>query len=369
MAQRLASAATGIRASADTTASAEPDPESATGALLGSPILRSHGMPGQIFSRKLLTWPAGRESRSARMVASTGRRPWRYRRSLPTYIPTRSFAGALIDLVAPDAGGEVTMDTIQHCVALMPDSMSTVRASLRALATSAGDDIGLFRASVERWYDDHMDRVSGWYKRHVAKITLVVGTILVLLFNINTLTIGRTLYNGSTTQAVMNAVAAKSDLCPAGPDQRACLTNLQAQQSVVVHSAVPIGWGIVADCAEPKTTCNWLDQRGIFSRHGNSGWQVVLILFGFLIMIMMLVPGAQSWFGLLSRLGILRPGKLGILRAVSVPGSQPQPEPNACGARAGGAGPRRRHQLAGRVGSLSGSDESSNGSGECACGG
>jgi hypothetical protein len=339
MVQGPATAAAGIVATADSAATmAERGPKSATGALLGSPILQSESMTGQVFSRKLTMWPAGRGSRSARMVASTGRRSWRYRRSLPTYIPARSFAGALIDLVTPDAVGQVTMDTIQHSIALMPDSVSTLKASLRALAASTGGDIGLFRASVERWYDDHMDRVSGWYKRHVAKITLVAGTLLVLLFNINALTIGRTLYNGSTTRAAMNAVTAKSNLCPSGPGQLACLTNLQAQLPAAIHPGVPIGWGTVADCAAPETTCNWLDQRGIFSPLGNSGWQVVLILIGFLIMIIMLVPGAQFWFGLVGRLGILRSGRPGILRAVSVPAPQSQPEPSAVGSGAGGAG-------------------------------
>lgn len=52
--------------------------------------------------------------------------------------------------------------------------------------------------------------------------------------------------------------------------------------------------------------CNWLDQRGIFSRHGDYGWQLVLVLVGFLIMIIALVPGARFWFGLLSKLGTLR---------------------------------------------------------------
>ena len=64
--------------------------------------------------------------------------------------------------------------------------------------------------------------------------------------------------------------------------------------------------GHVRDCAAAGTRCNWLDQRGIFSRHGNSGWQLVLVLAGFLIMIIALVPGARFWFGLLSKLGTLR---------------------------------------------------------------
>jgi hypothetical protein len=56
----------------------------------------------------------------------------------------------------------------------------------------------------------------------------------------------------------------------------------------------------------PPTRPNWLDQRGIFSRHGDSGWQFLLVLIGFLIMVVAIVPGARFWFGLLSKLGSLR---------------------------------------------------------------
>ncbi len=62
----------------------------------------------------------------------------------------------------------------------------------------------------------------------------------------------------------------------------------------------------MADCAARKASCNWLDQRGIFNRHGGSDWKVVLILIGFLITIIALTPGARFWFDLLSKLGSLR---------------------------------------------------------------
>ena len=60
------------------------------------------------------------------------------------------------------------------------------------------------------------------------------------------------------------------------------------------------------DCAAPKTSCNWLDQRGIFSRHGGSGWEIALVLIGFLITIIALTPGARFWFDILGKLGSLR---------------------------------------------------------------
>jgi hypothetical protein len=151
-----------------------------------------------------------------------------------------------------------------------------------------------------------MDRVSGWYKRHVAAITLVVGAILVVLLNINALTIGRTLYTDNTVRTAVSAVAAKGTNCSPGQTQQQCLSRLGGQLSAAATAGLPIGWGTVRDCTEPKAQCNWLDQRGLFSRHGNSGWQLVLALIGFLIMVIALVPGAQFWFGLLSKLGSLR---------------------------------------------------------------
>ena len=184
--------------------------------------------------------------------------------------------------------------------------MSTLRTSLQALATNADGDITIFRTSVEHWYDDHMDRVSGWYKRHVAKITLAVGAILVLLLNINTITVGRALYSDSVIRSAVGTLAAKGASCPAGQSQQTCLATLQSQLAAAAQAGLPVGWGTVSDCAAPNTHCNWLDQRGILSRRGGSAWQLTLVLIGFLITIAALTPGAQFWFGLLTKLGSLR---------------------------------------------------------------
>lgn len=298
-----ARAGTGVPA--DTAASATQPAGSATGALLGSPILRSQGMTGQIFSRKLTLHSSGPNGGLVRLTANEGERLWRACRGLPSYISARSFSEALMDLVVPDATGQTAMDTVSYYVNGLPNSMPTLKASLQALVTNAGNDIALFRTSVENWYDDHMTRVSGWYKRHVAKITIVVGSILVLLLNVNTLTVGRALYNDSTVRTAVTSVAARTASCN-GQSQQTCLADLQARLSAVAQAGLPIGWAAVPDCAAPNTHCNWLDQRGIFSRHGGSGWQVVLVLIGFLITIMALTPGARFWFDLLGKLGSLR---------------------------------------------------------------
>ena len=279
---------------------------SATAALLGGPILSNQGVSGQISSRKLALGPTRQAGRLPKMSSDrVAGRLWAQRRSLPAYISGKSFAEAVIDLLVPNAAGQTTMDTIANSVNRLPDGMP-LKSSLQALAKNAKGDVSQFRAAVEHWYDDHMDRVSGWYKQNTARITIAAGAILIVLLNINALTIGRTLYSESAVSAAVSAVASKGTSCPADQNPQDCLAKLQAQLSAATTAGLPVGWGTVRDCQAPTAKCNWMDQRGLFSRHGHSFWQFVLVLAGFFIMIIAIVPGAQFWFGLLSKIGALR---------------------------------------------------------------
>jgi len=281
----------------------------ATSALFGSPILRNEGMAGQ----KLTLHPPAGPGRLPKLTADprSPSRSWRQYRSLPSCIPATSFAEAVVDLVVPDATKEITMAIVRQNVAALPDAMATLKSSLEALVKNAGDDIGAFRTSVERWFDNQMNRVSREYKRHVTKIALTVGTILVLLLNINALTVGRYLYadNSDVVNAAVSSVAEKSNPCPAGsPDQEACLKGVRKLVSAATEVEIPILWGTASDCADQRARCDWLEQHGSFGPGGNPNWEAMLFLLGFLLTIAALIPGARFWFGLLTKLG----GALGV---------------------------------------------------------
>jgi hypothetical protein len=197
------------------------------------------------------------------------------------------------------------MTTIQDSLKKLPADLPFT-TSLQSLATNAANDIGRFRTSIENWYDDHMDRVSGWYKRYVAKITITVGAILVILLNINTITIGRTLYSNTVVSSAVSMVAANHPDCAKGESQEQCLSSLQTNLSAVAQAGLPIGWPTVSACLVKGASCNWWQQRGILNPNGSSGWQLVLVIIGFLLTILALTPGAQFWFGLLVKLGAIR---------------------------------------------------------------
>ena len=285
---------------------------SATSALLGSPILRSRGRASQGAELRpprepgrlpdLIGWwlprnPSGLPSKLIR----PGSRLWRQCRSLPPYIHAESFAGAVMDLLMPDATEEVTMATVRQNVNALPDEMTTLKLSLQALVKNAANDVSVFRTSVAGWFDHQMDHVSREYKRHITKIVLVAGAIFVVLFNINAIAIGLYLYSDFPVDSAVISAATNNTSCSEVPLAQ-CVLHIRDELSNVSQLGLPVAWATVPDCTEIGAQCNWWDRHGILSRHGNSIWQLTLCVIGLLLTVVAILPGARFWFNLLTRL-------------------------------------------------------------------
>jgi hypothetical protein len=124
-----------------------------------------------------------------------------------------------------------------------------------------------FEASVARWYDDHMARVSGWYKRHVRWISLSVGLVLVILFNLDAIRIADSLYSDQAVRGSVVTQATQAASCGDKPPAT-CLADLQAKIGLFRLGGLPVGWAGVPVCAQ--RSCSWLDRRGL-TNPGKSG--------------------------------------------------------------------------------------------------
>lgn len=111
--------------------------------------------------------------------------------ALPSYVPARTFALALLDLLAPATVDEAivqaaavgdlasqqaarTAHAAQTAIARMHDVVDAVQKlppesylgrTLRVLIADARGDLAALQENLEVWYNHAMDRVSGWYKR------------------------------------------------------------------------------------------------------------------------------------------------------------------------------------------------------------
>jgi hypothetical protein len=60
------------------------------------------------------------------------------------------------------------------------------RNHLLSLLKDSNNDLQKFRFHLEQWFDDTMDRASGWYKQKIQFVLLLIGLGLAVCFNANT---------------------------------------------------------------------------------------------------------------------------------------------------------------------------------------
>jgi hypothetical protein len=229
------------------------------------------------------------------------------RRRLPSYVSGRSFARALMSIVVPDLSGQTSIDHINRMVNGL-DAANPIKKPLLSLLAEAGDDVAKFRQRLEEWYDDHMARVSGWYKRHVRWISLGFGVLVIVVFNVNAVEITRSLYTDEALRGAVVAQAVDASDCP-NKEPAACLSDLRKEIREVRMSGLPVGWGTGSACAAPAATCDWLERHGFTDPDHGFGHDVLtflLVLVGWALMVIATLPGARFWFDALSRLGSLR---------------------------------------------------------------
>ena len=171
--------------------------------------------------------------------------------NLPSYIPARSFALAMMDLIpklstaqagstpaAPTPGAPTPAAPQPSYVAsaavsgargatatINPDQPNDdileplrkavlnldpkVRGPLLAMIDAAEKDPSNLRQNLENWFNSTMDRVSGWYKYRTQWFLFGIGMVLAATMNIDTLVIARHLSTDSSLRQAL--VAAASD--------------------------------------------------------------------------------------------------------------------------------------------------------------
>lgn len=222
---------------------------------------------------------------------------------LPSYISSRSFAAATVSLLVPNTAGETSFDQLRTKVNGL-DSL-TLKERLVPLVNQAEEDVEQFRTLLEGWYDDHMARVSGWYKRKVKWISLGLAAVLVVLFNLNTISITRSLYADEAVRtAIVNQAARGADCRKTTGEE--CFAQIREQVDSATGSVLPLGYGVVDDCIGQE--CSVLQKFGFTSDGGfvEDAWALLLVLLGWVLMATAVLPGSRFWFDALSRLGTLR---------------------------------------------------------------
>jgi hypothetical protein len=194
----------------------------------------------------------------------------------PSYIPAASFSGAVLEAVLNRADGpfELSPDgvvkALRHlltqkvhtshkkcaCCAKTCDE-DALQSVLRTTLATQGASIQAIRFAIEKWFNDTMDRVSGWYKRRTQCCLLFIGLAIAYGGNVSTVEVARWLWQSdSARQAV---VAAATEMAAKGLPQPPKTVDAMADRIVwvdrrIVDLQYPVGWKM----AGLKDPMSWL---------------------------------------------------------------------------------------------------------------
>lgn len=221
------------------------------------------------------------------LVKGLGRRGQR----MPSYIPSRTFAVALLDTIAPPdpATGPRSIKEIRGLVSqLAPEDF---RNALLSLIDQAGGDLARARVNIERWFDDAMDRVSGWYKRRIHVIVACLGLGVSVLLNADTLTLANTLEREPQLLASIGAAPQEIVKHPLPADAKLTEERIAELQNALQQVRLPLGWSLAPGDARRVPGDPW-------------GWVGKILGLTFTGLAVSL--GAPFWFDALGKLVSLR---------------------------------------------------------------
>jgi hypothetical protein len=228
---------------------------------------------------------------------------------LPSYIPSRTFALALVDILNPNKSvGEESMVSIVKSLADHSRTFRDNKASqaLLTLALDAKGDVVAFQRNLEQWYNDAMDRVSGWYKRYTQRALIVIGLLMAIAFNVDSVRVARTLWlDRDARQAMVNAAGTymKDNSTPTtqssvdmGKLETQLQSNVQAFNNVTTSALLPLGW-----------KHSWSYYEGSYrASRKDFAFDALTLLAGWVMTALAISLGAPFWFDTLNKFMVVR---------------------------------------------------------------
>jgi len=236
-------------------------------------------------------------------VRSLQKNPKRF----PSYIPSNSFAQSIVDVIKGAEDLPDTIPEIRKQIKNNPLIKGDAQIWLLGLLDQSYDRLQDFYTKLEDAYNDAMDRVSGWYGRKAKRTILVLGIVISILLNIDTIYIAKTLWKNNETARVFSAIVANSvqridksnDGFQIKNENGKVLYSIQHEQENNLGSLtakigslpIPLGWNSASFdfFSEPKWFLVLLSKL--------AGWGITAIA---------IFLGAPFWFDLLSKIINLR---------------------------------------------------------------
>ena len=124
----------------------------------------------------------------------------------PSYISPTTFSATMVNVI--DGSGKVKKK-LKAYKKLLEEKIDRTGTEdiLYSFLVEAKGDADVFKRQLERWYNETMDRVGGWYKRRLQFFTFLLGLLVAFSLNVDTISIARKLTAESNIRMEMVKLA------------------------------------------------------------------------------------------------------------------------------------------------------------------
>ena len=213
---------------------------------------------------------AGQYGEAGKVIYSRWEKFAMRKRHLPSYIPARNFALALLDSIGGSAAVTGTVPpppTVPPAAAALPTpaqiSLGAVQdtnayKAVATLVAAARNDAAKARENIEDWFNTGMDRVCGWYKRRTQYFLLAAGLAAAVAFNLDSIGVAKALAANKTLRdgIVSEAIKAAKEPPPeaATTTAPASTTDTAQPTASVADNAASTSIGNTVTTATPGTS-------------------------------------------------------------------------------------------------------------------
>lgn len=220
----------------------------------------------------------------------------------PSYLPARTFATTLMDIVSgPET--RLTFESLQAGINNLPPG--DVKTALASLLRTSGTTLAEAQKTIETWFDDSMDRVSGWYKRKIQLNTAIIALLLAFVTNADTLRIATTLWHNPELRAEAVKLA----------EQRAEANKNTSEPAADNAPTVETTYPDASDPLNPKMQPVTKEERAFLTdvlgwesvphfqdmARGDVAKAILLMVLGWLLTGLAVSLGAPFWFDILNK--------------------------------------------------------------------
>lgn len=240
----------------------------------------------------------------------------------PSYIPSHLFANGLVEIIISEAKtinftqeeGSLSFKPIEEWTNTTAEStpiekfnagLSTLRDSdtkvlLLTILNNSKGDFEELKKNIAIWYEAYMDRITGWYKRSVRRYLFLIGLMVAIAANVNSIHLFNELYHNtqlraSTVKAVDSFIESHPDGLGYNEVEIGTIDDLAVNELMgrvekidslyagIDALSIPIGW----------TRTNNIE--------GSNFLEWIFVPLGWLITAFALSFGAPFWFDVLKK--------------------------------------------------------------------